>query len=368
MRGPGVYKQCGCVNQEDGRRWGRRCPRLTRRGHGCWYFTVDLPAGRDGGRRRLRRGGFATRVAAEQARAYWLGADVDPDLSLVTVGQWLDIWLETRQILRPTTRRIYARDYLKPRLGGVPLRDRDLTVGKVQAMFTALLWANEKRAHPLAPATFQRIREVLRAALNGAIRRGLITQNPARWVEVPSARRPQAVVWTDARVAVWRATGQRPVVAVWTAGQTAAFLAHVCGQVLYPLFHVAALLGLCRGEVIGLRWSDVDFAAGTQTVCRQVQERDGRAMVCLPKSERSGRMVALDHGILALLRRLHAEWEEVTGGVAADGWLFTHDDGAHWSPSYVTAHVPPADPRSRPATDPVPRPAARCGQPVPRRR
>jgi hypothetical protein len=79
MRSPGVYKRCGCVNREDGRR------------------------------HRLRRGGFATRAAAEQARAYWLGADVDPDLSLVTVGQWLDIWLETRQALRPATRTIYAQ-------------------------------------------------------------------------------------------------------------------------------------------------------------------------------------------------------------------------------------------------------------------
>jgi hypothetical protein len=72
------------------------------------------------------------------------------------------------------------RDYLEPRLGGVPLQD--LTIAKTQAMFTALLRANAKRAHPLAPATFQRIREVLRVALNGAIRRGVITRNPARWV------------------------------------------------------------------------------------------------------------------------------------------------------------------------------------------
>jgi hypothetical protein len=146
---------------------------LAQRRHGCWYFTVDLPAGRDGDRRRLRRGGFATRAAAEQARAYWLGSDVDPDLSLVTVGQWLDIWLETRHALRPATRAIYTqliRDYLKPRLGGIALRE--LTVGKTQAMFTALLRANAMRVHPLAPATFQRIREVLRTALNGAIAAG----------------------------------------------------------------------------------------------------------------------------------------------------------------------------------------------------
>jgi integrase len=115
-------------------------------------------------------------------------------------------------------------------------------------------------------------------------------------------------VWTDVRVSVWRATAQRPPVAVWTA----AFLAPVRGQVLYPLFHVTALLGLCRGEVIGLRWSDVDVTAGTLTICRQIQERDGRAVVCLPKSERGGRTIALDHGTLSLLRRLHTEWEVAT--------------------------------------------------------
>jgi integrase len=42
---------------------------------------------------------------------------------------------------------------------------------------------------------------------------------------------------------------------------------------LYPLFHVAALLGLRRGEVIGLRWSDIDFAAGTLTICRRPHNR-----------------------------------------------------------------------------------------------
>lgn len=87
MRGRGsVYKRCGCVDPVNGRKLGRRCPRLSTRGHGCWYFNVELPPGRDGGRRRLRRGGFRSRAAADAARGYWLGEDVDPDLSMVTVG------------------------------------------------------------------------------------------------------------------------------------------------------------------------------------------------------------------------------------------------------------------------------------------
>lgn len=141
------------------------------------------------------------------ARAYPAGADADCDRGLVTVGQWLELWLQTRQTLGFSTRRMYAqhiRDYLKPFLGSVPLAE--LTVGKAQAMFTSLIRLNGVRSKPLSPTTLLRIRGVLHAALNGAIRSGLITQNPAHWVELPPVRRPKAVVWTEPG---WR-TGGRP--------------------------------------------------------------------------------------------------------------------------------------------------------------
>ncbi|WP_165960288.1 N-terminal phage integrase SAM-like domain-containing protein [Actinocrispum wychmicini] len=146
---------------------------MSERGHGSWYFSFELPVGRDGTRQRVRRGGFRTRVAAEQARDYLLGADVDPDLSVVTVGQWLDLWLETRQSLAVSTRRLYVqhvRDYLKPYLGGIVLKD--LTVGKIQAMFAALMRMPTARGKPLSAATLQRIRGVLRVAL--MVRSGVV--------------------------------------------------------------------------------------------------------------------------------------------------------------------------------------------------
>jgi hypothetical protein len=67
----------------------------------------------------------------------------------------------------------------------------------------------------LTPSTLHRIRATLRSALNAAIRDGLVRGNPARYVEVPSPRRPQAQVWTEPRVEQWRRTGQRFAVAVW---------------------------------------------------------------------------------------------------------------------------------------------------------
>jgi integrase len=169
----------------------------------------------------------------------------------------------------------------------------------------------------------QRIRGCLHVALNGAIRRGLITHNPTHWVELPSGRRPHAVVWTEPRVAHWRATAERPAVAVWTAEQTAQFLRHIREHPLYPLYHLVALLGLRRGEVVGLRWCDADLNARALMVSHQVRDHNGRTVICPPKTEASTRIIALDHLTASILRRL-------------PGFLFTNPRGAPLSPGYVT--------------------------------
>lgn len=83
-----------------------------------------VSGGRDGRRHQLRRDGFRARAAAEAAKGYLLGADAHCDRGLVTLGQRLDLWLEMRQTLGYSTRRIHTqhvREFLKPRLGGIPL-------------------------------------------------------------------------------------------------------------------------------------------------------------------------------------------------------------------------------------------------------
>lgn len=341
MRSQGrVFKRCGCVNRAEGRLWGSRCPRLRERGHGSWYVAVELPAGRDGRRRQLRRGGFRTRAAAEAARAYLVGADVRGGRGLITVGQWLDLWLEMRQtLIAASTRRIYAqliRDYLQPRLGGVPLTE--LSVGTVQAVFTSLIRMDRTRSKPLSSATLHRIREVLHAALNGAIRRGLLTHNPAHWVELPSGQRPRAVVWAEPRVAHWRASGERPPVAVWTARQTAQFPHQVRGHRLYALFHLIALLGLRRGEALGLRWCDLDLNARVLLVSHQVREDNGRTVICPPKADAGVRVIALDHYTVNVLRRFRVSQQRhgwPVGGAGA-GYLFVSERGGPLNPGCVT--------------------------------
>lgn len=251
MENGSVFKRCGCRDQVSGRLLGARCPRLGSPRHGSWYFTVHL-ASAAGQRRRVRRGGYRSRQAAAAALAGLSGPRGGPEPGLAT-EVWLDRWLASRLSLRASTYRSYAahvRGYLVPHVGAVPVAE--LTAADVQRMLRMIIRGHEAARRPVSAATLRRIHATLRAALNAAVRAGLIDSNPARRAELPPAARPRPQVWTAALVQRWEHGGGRPVVAVWTAEQTAAFLRCVRGHRLYALFHLVALRGLRRGEAAGL--------------------------------------------------------------------------------------------------------------------
>jgi hypothetical protein len=137
-------------------------------------------------------------------------------------GEWLERWLASRVSLRASTSRGYAahvRGYLVPYLGGIALAE--LSPADVQGMFTAIIRGDAALGRPVSAATLRRIHATLRAALNAAVRAGLITSNPGRWPELPAAARPRPQVWTPALTQRWEQEGWRPTVGVWTAEQTA---------------------------------------------------------------------------------------------------------------------------------------------------
>src|SRR6201999_2653392 len=131
---------------------------------------------------------------------------------------------------------------------------------------------------PLSASTLARVRATLRAAMNAAIREGLLTHNPATHLELASPRKPRAVIWTDEQLAQYRITGERPSVAVWTAAQTAAFLHASREHRLYATFHLIALRGLRRAEAAGLRWCDIDLDNGVLLITHTTQRINGRLM------------------------------------------------------------------------------------------
>ena len=294
------------------------------------------------GTERVRGGGFPCRQAAETARDELLARSAaDATAETWTVGRWLTWWLSTRRSLRPTTLRSYAdhvQRHLIPYLGGIRLAD--LTGRDVAEMFAALSQAPARHGRPLTPASLHRIRATLRAALNAAIREGLLRDNPARRVELRTPRRPPAQVWTTARVQAWRDRGERSTVAVWTEHQLADFLRFVGTDRLYGMWWLIALRGLRRGEAAGLRWVDVDLEERTLTINQQRLAYGRAVTIGPPKTVASRRTTALDRVTVTVLRAHRRRQEKeraLAGQVYSDtGYVFTTTDGQPLHPDYLT--------------------------------
>ena len=334
-----VFKRCGCRDPVTGRPVGAVCSGLIEEGHGSWYFSLDLPPAADGSRRRLRRGGYASGRAAAEALERVGGARAG--VEALTVEVWLRRWLASRLSLRSETVRSYAghiEDYLVPHIGPVLLSE--LRRSRVQAMFAQIAVAEGMAGRPVSSATLHRIHATLRAALNEAVRVGLVAVNPAVGVELPSVPHPRPTVWTAERVASWRRDGRRPAVPVWTPAQTAEFLSFARGHRLYALFHLVALTGLRRGEVCGLRWTDLDLAAGEMSVVRQRRQTAGAAVLAPPKTRAGIREIALDHTTVTGLRQHHhrqcVEREAAGQRWVETGYVFTFGDGRPLSPDRLT--------------------------------
>lgn len=281
--------------------------------------------------------------ATEVSRRIGVGVPLDGS---TTVAEWLDTWIESKKTKRKTTNgyRSHIRVHLRDGVGHYRL-DR-FNVGHVQEFFDSIDAANEvvaaenqarreqearckwgKRSRPPAaesarlavereklaamapyrlitgPATKQRIRATLRTALNAAIRRQLITFNPAAHVELASGKRPKAVLWTDQHVEHWRSTGEKPsAVMVWTPPQIGAFLDEAEASRLYAFFHLIAFRGLRRGEGVGQEWRHVDLDGQAITIAKEIVVDNWVAYEDEPKTDGSAATIGLDSVNVAVLR------------------------------------------------------------------
>ncbi|MCW2538730.1 MAG: site-specific recombinase XerD [Frankiales bacterium] len=221
---------------------------IYQRKDGRWEGAVYLQTV-SGQRKRIRTyGNTAAEVRtalALQINANQTGVPVaDTPLS---VGTYLDYWLANiaKPNRRPKTYLLYeltVRLHIKPALGVKSLTR--LSVAQVQEFLNSQLAAGR------SIRTVHLIRTVLSAALTRAMREERIVRNVARLVELPPWRRKEIVPWT--------------------ADQASEFLSINQDHPLYPAFLLLVLYGLRRGEVLGLRWEDVDEAERELHIRQQV--------------------------------------------------------------------------------------------------
>jgi integrase len=289
---------------------------IYQRKDGRWVGTIDL--GWQNGKRKRKSfyGKKRSEVAAKLTKAlndYQQGLPIAAERT--TVGQLLTEWLETtgKRTLRPSTSRSYrmiVRRHLNPHLGRIQLAK--LTPAQVQG------YLETKLASGLSSRTVAYHHAILRRVLNQAVKWGLIARNVATLVDVPRQERYQA-----------RAL---------TLEETRQFLAGLHDHRLEALFTVAVAVGLRKGEILGLQWSDVDLDAGTIFVWQQLQWIEGKLQFVPLKTERSRRTIALPAVAVAALRAhkiRHLE-ERLKAGT----------DWEDWGLVFTTPHGTPVDPRN----------------------
>ncbi|MBX7270086.1 site-specific integrase [Micromonospora sp. Llam7] len=317
---------------------------MSERGHGTWYFHCSA-TNLLGRRERARRGGYPSQAAARHGRDEWLSSTAaDRTAQGWTVERWLRHWLDNRKTIRPTTRFHYNRDVdtvLIPQLGRYRLADLDAPL--LRTVFAQIAATRNSKGRPQSASAMNHLRTTLRAALNLAVKEGVLDCNPARHIEITGYQQPHAKVWTDARVESWEQTGARPAVAVWTADQLTEFLSSVNDDPLFALWWLAGLRGLRRGELCGLRWSDIDLDRGVLTIERNRTTAGYHVVEGNPKTPAGRRAVALDKRSVRILR-VHRRYEHDRKAEAAEngtpwadtGYVFTRADGLPINPNYAT--------------------------------
>lgn len=238
-----------------------------------------------------------------------------------TLGEYLIAWLDSKEKIRPTTRRSYEtniRVYINPTIGTVPLNQ--LRHADVQRLVTSLKQGGPRKA--LSPSSIAGVIRTLRTALNAACIRRYIEFNPAASVELP-------------RVVAREKT-------IWTIDQMDAFAKYVLSDRMGALYVLALASGMRRGELAGLRWRNVDLETGVLHVVEQIVD-DGREMlVSEPKSNNSIRTLPLDATTVEALKRhraaQNAERLAIGPGYSDSGYVFTYPDGRHLRPDYIYSH------------------------------
>ncbi|MDZ4233804.1 MAG: hypothetical protein U1C73_08580, partial [Dietzia sp.] len=203
-------------------------------------------------------------------------------LSQYLTGTWLPI---KRRHLRATTAYRYSwfvDRYINPAIGQIPLRS--LRADHLEELYDRLASTGGRNGTGLAPKTIHEVHIIVRSSLDLALRRGLVSTNVAH---ATNARHKRAT---------------RQVARAWTAHELATFLAAARTQRLYPALHLTAFTGMRRGEVAGLRWSDLHLATNRLSISRTIQNVAGNPVEFPVKTRTSRRCIDLDQATVEVLK------------------------------------------------------------------
>jgi integrase len=272
---------------------------IYKRKDGRWACTITIE-----GERKTLYGQTPEEVAArrdETLRAVRVTTQAGSELLSDYLATWLEQVVKTRN--RPSTYRSYeqiVRVHIVPALGHIQLCN--LKPVQVQQML------NDVYASGRSARTTQYVKRVLQRALNQALKWESVTRNVVLLVDAPRAEKFEASVLTEEQIE--------------------GFFKAVRGHRLEGLYWLA-LLGMRKGELIGLEWKTVDLERGTLRIVQG-------------KTAASARTLPLSATLVSVLRR-HAEQQQAERRAVGDRWqdygmVFPSSVGTPLNPRNLTHH------------------------------
>ena len=295
--------------------------RVYRHGDG-WAFDVDVGPS-TGHRTRKRERGFPTRRAAVTALEATRARFVDvTDPTTTDVASYLFDWVDrmaAAQTIRPSTADSYRRivAVAADRLGTLRL-DR-LTAADLDSLYHWLLTTGGRTGVGRSPRTVRYFHTVLRKALADAVRKRMLGRNVADEADPPSstaAKAPEPVIWNTEAV-------QAFLGAEWLPNYR-----KIC-------WALALGTGLRRGELAGLKWSDLD---GDQLTVRRTRTTANHLVIeSEPKTAKGRRTITVDAGLVSMLRSWRARQArlQIRAGIRSE-YLLTGPTMEPWHPDALT--------------------------------
>ncbi|MBN2074211.1 MAG: site-specific integrase [Dehalococcoidales bacterium] len=238
-----------------------------------------------------------------------------------TVSEYLHSWLsDYRQNLAQKTSELYLYlidKHIIPIIGNIPLSE--LKTQHLQKLYS------KKIDSGLSNVTVQIIHRILHKALKDAVRTNLLYRNVSDYVDKPKVPRRQMKSLSESEVHL--------------------LLEYARDTEYYSIFFLALFTGMRRGELLALRWCDIDLDLCTISLTRNLvyihsNKPEERIQVCDLKTAGSKRMIALSPSTVSMLREHKAKQVELNEQFGTilneDRLVFCHADGSPLLPNSVT--------------------------------
>ncbi len=282
----------------------------------CFDYGIDREGNRVRKYRTFDTKRDATRAFNEHKVKMDKGTQIMP--SEYTFAQWLDYWY--KDIILPQIEETTAygyrgmiENYLKPQLGEIRLQK--LTARDIQQYYTWLMGEKE-----LSPNTVIKHHNLLTNTLNAAERQEYITKNPMRAVSPPKKRQREAKFYTPEQLGI--------------------LLDKAVGTRLELPVYICAYLGLRRGELCGLRWSDVDLEHKTITIENTRTQAGKKEIEKGTKTASSTRTLYLPDTLCDMLKAAREHQQacraEYKNAYDDNDYVVVMEDGRPFRPNYLS--------------------------------